>query len=219
MIKHINIKTQLKKIEIASHSKSWHDIISIEIEAFIEILLYMRLNFMSRVINYWNSDSKHFIHILIINCMSCYRWKQIKRFLKIFNSIKNEKINTRDFHWWKKLKFLITDFRIVSKKYWTLDNHLLINKQLIDFRERFAHTMMLMCKTADMSFELYNLCQKNYLIDFFFTSKIWNQNIKNRIWKTDILTQKVKISDLKTTNHLDFSIIKWKFISSFLMII
>ncbi len=90
-IKHINIKTQLKKVEITSHSRLWHDITSTEIEAFIEVLLYMRLNFMSRISNYWNFDSKYFIHVLIINCMSCYRWKQIKRFLKIFNLVENER--------------------------------------------------------------------------------------------------------------------------------
>jgi hypothetical protein len=219
MIKHINIKTQLKKVEVTSHSRLWHDITSTEIEAFIEILLYIRLNFMLRISNYWNFDSKHSIHVLIINCMSCYRWKQIKRFLKIFNLVENEKIDTRDFHWWKKLESLITDFRIVSKKYWTSDNHLSIDEQLIDFRERFVHTMMLICKIAKVNFKLYSLCQKNYLIDFLFTSKIWSQNMKNRVWKADILTQKVKISELKTTNQLDVSIIKWKFTSSFLMII
>ncbi len=112
---------------------------------------------------------------------------------------------------------MIIDFRIISKKYWTSDSYLSIDEQLIDFRRRFAHTMMLICKTAEVSFKPYNLCQKNYLIDFLFTFKIWSQNMKNRIWKADSLTQKIKISELKTTNQLNFSVIKWKFISFFLM--
>jgi hypothetical protein len=78
---------------------------------------------------------------------------------------------------------------------------------------------MLICKIAEVSFKLHSLCQNNYLIDFLFTSKIWSQNMKNRVWKTEILTQKVKISELKTTNQLNFLIIKWKLTSSFLMII
>ncbi len=177
MIEHINIKTRLKKVKVTSHSRSWHDITSTEIKAFIEILLYIKLKFMSRINDYWNSDSKHFIHVLIINCMNCYRWEQIKRFLKIFNLIQNENIDTRDSHWWKKLKFLITDFRIISKKYWTSDNHVSINEQLIDFRKRFVHTMQLICKAIEVSFKLYNLCQNNYFINFLFISKIWSQNM------------------------------------------
>ncbi len=52
MIKHINIKIQLKKIEVTSHSRLWHDIISTEIKSFIEILLHVRLKFMLRINNY-----------------------------------------------------------------------------------------------------------------------------------------------------------------------
>jgi hypothetical protein len=219
MIKHINIKINLKRFEVIDQARSWKESTSIEIEAFVEILLYMNLCLMSRIIDYWNYHTSRFIHIMIINCMSCKRWKQIKRFLKIFNLIDDQKVNTRDFHWWTKLEFLITDFRIVSKKYWTSDSHVSIDEQLIDFRERSVHTMQLVCKTAEVNFKLYSLCQKNYLIDFLFTFKIWSQNMKNRVWKADILTQKVKISELKTTNQLNFSIIKWKFTSSFLMII
>jgi hypothetical protein len=40
-----------------------------------------------------------------------------------------------------------------------------------------------------------------------------------QIWNADILTQKVKISELMTIKQLEFSANKWKLISSFLMII
>jgi hypothetical protein len=188
MIKHINLKINLKKVQVIRHSRSWHDITSTEIKVFIEILLYMSLCSLSRVKNYWNIHSKRVIHFMIINCMSCNRWEQIKRFLKIFNSIDDQKVDTRDSHWWKKLKSLITDFRIVSKKYWTSDSHLFIDEQLVDFRRRSAHTMMMICKTVEVRFKLYSLCQKNYFIDFLFISKIWSQNMKNldlKCWHSD----------------------------------
>jgi hypothetical protein len=38
--------------------------------------------------------------------------------------------------------------------------------------------MQLIYKIAEVNFKLYNLCQKNYLIDFLFIFKIWNQNMK-----------------------------------------
>ncbi len=53
-----------------------------------------------------------------------------------------------------------------------------IDEQLIKYRKRFVHTMQLVCKTTEMNFKLYNLCQNNYLIDFLFISKIWSQNMK-----------------------------------------
>ncbi len=178
MIEHINMKIHLEKTEVFDKVKIWKNIISTEIETFVEILLYMRLCFLSRIEDYWNLSSNRFIHVLIINCMICQRWEQIKRFLKIFNSVHDQKINTWDSHWWKKLKFLITDFRIVFKKFWTFDSHVSIDEQLIDFRERSTHTMQLACKAIDVNFKLYSLCQNNYFIDFLFTSKIWSQNMR-----------------------------------------
>jgi hypothetical protein len=98
MIEHINIKTHLKKTEAFDKVRFWKDITSTEIETFVEILLYMRLCSMSRIEDYWNLSPSRSIHVMIINCMICQRWEQIKRFLKIFNLIHDHKINTRDSH-------------------------------------------------------------------------------------------------------------------------
>ncbi len=179
MTNNINIKINLKRSQATHELRSWTDSTAIEIEAFVEILLCMSLAFMSRIRDYWNIDFSRSIYVMIVNCMIWQRWKQIKRFLKISNLIKNESMNTRDFHWWKKLKSLISDFRIIFKKYWTSDNHVSVDEQLIDFRERFAHAMQLACKTAEVSFKIYSICQDNYLIDFLFISKIRSQNMKN----------------------------------------
>jgi hypothetical protein len=148
----------------------------------------MRVSHKTRAKDYWNRDSKRSIHVQIIDCMIFIRWEQIKRYLKIFNSLNDQKIDTRDSHWWKKLKFLITDFRTISEKFWTSDSHVSINEQLIEFQKRSVHTMQLICKTAEVSFKLYSLCQKNYLIDFLFISKIWSQNMKKsdlKCWHSD----------------------------------
>jgi hypothetical protein len=117
MIDHTNIKISLKRVEIFDHVRSWHDITTAEIEAFVEILLYMNLSFRSRIADYWNYDLNRSIHLMIINCMSNKRWKQIKRYLKIFHSINDQTMNIKESHWWKKLKFLIIDFRKIFKKY------------------------------------------------------------------------------------------------------
>jgi hypothetical protein len=82
------------------------------------------------------------------------------------------------FWWMKKLKSLITDFRTISKKFWTSDYHVLIDEQLIEYRERSIHTMQLVFKATEVSFKLYSLCQDNYLIDYLFIFKDWSQIMK-----------------------------------------
>jgi hypothetical protein len=183
MFKHINIKTDVERAEVIDHVRSWKDNTSSEIEAFIKILLYMNVFFMSRMKNYWNFYSKRVIHVLIVESMSYKRFQQIKRFLKISHFINDQKIDTRDLQWWKKLKSLISNFRKTSKRYWTFDNHVSINEQLIEFRKRFAHALMLACKAAEVRFKIYSIFQNNYLIDFLFILKIWSQNIK----KSDLI--------------------------------
>jgi hypothetical protein len=103
MSKHINFKTSLERNEVSHRIKSWTKSTSAEIDAFIEILLYMSISSMPRIADYWNLDSKRAIHELIVNCMSCQRWEQIKRYLKISDLINDQKIDTRGSYWWKKL--------------------------------------------------------------------------------------------------------------------
>jgi hypothetical protein len=128
--------------------------------------------------NYWNIDSDHVLHVLVFNSMNIKRWKQIKKYLKIFNSFKDVKIDSRDFDWWRKLDSLTFNFRKISKTHWFLDNHVLINEQLIKFKRRSCHIMQMINKAIEIKFKIYNLCQKNYLFDFLFNFKIWSQDVR-----------------------------------------
>ncbi len=139
----------------------------------------MRCNVLSRIIDYWITNINHAMHDMIINFMSRTRWEQIKRYLKIFNSLENQKIDTRDSDWWKKLESLTSEFRNVSKTYWLSDSHVSVDEQLLKFKKRSCHTMQIVSKAISVRFKLYSLCQQNYLYDFFFISKIWNQNVEN----------------------------------------
>lgn len=172
MSKHTNLKASLERAEAFGHIRKWTDTTSAEIGAFIGILLYMGISSMPRITDYWNLDPKRAIHALIINCMSCTRWEQIKRYLKISNPVDDEKLDTRGPHWWKKLEPLVTDFRNASKSLWAPGSHLSVDEQLSGFRGRCVHTMQLACKAVGVGFKLYSICQDNYLIDFLFTSKV-----------------------------------------------
>ncbi len=91
MTNNINIKTKIKRVKIIHHQNSWHHLNSTEIETFVKILLYMKIFLMTRNVNYWNHDFKRAVHNSIVNCMSRSRWQQLKKYLKIFNFLKNEK--------------------------------------------------------------------------------------------------------------------------------
>jgi hypothetical protein len=52
MANHINIKASLKRFKETARQRSWHDITGAEIEAFIDILLYVRLTVLLRTQNY-----------------------------------------------------------------------------------------------------------------------------------------------------------------------
>jgi hypothetical protein len=198
MTNHINLKISLKKIEETRHQKHWHDIIDSEIEAFIDILFYMKCTILSRIRKYWNININHVMQNMIINFMSRTRWEQIKRYLKIFNLLDDQKIDTRDIDWWKKLESLTFEFRKISKTYWLSENHVSVDEQLMKFKERSRHIMQIISKATEIKFKLYNLCQQNYLYDFLFISKIWNQNVENLSLNDWFSAQRVKISELKS---------------------
>jgi hypothetical protein len=172
MADNTNIKAKVERAKATHHQNPWHDTNSAEIGEFVGILLYMGVFPMARNVDYWNHDSKRAVHNLIINCMSRPRWQQLKRYLKISNPLEDEKVDTRSFHWWKKLDPLITEFRMASKKWWIPGSHVSVDEQLVGFKGRSAHTMQLACKAAGVGFKLYSICQDNYLIDFLLTSKV-----------------------------------------------
>ncbi len=219
MTKHININVDLKRNEVIHQQKSWHDVTKAEIEAFIDILFYMSYIVLLSIRNYWNIDSDHVLHVLVFNSMSIRRWKQIKKYLKIFNLLENVKIDSRDFDWWKKLDSLTSDFRKISKTHWFSDNHVSINEQLIKFKKRSCHIMQMINKTIEIEFKIYNFCQENYFFDFLFSSKIWNQDVRFSHLNCWFFAQRIKINETKTNRQLDFSNKIWKFTSSFFLII
>jgi hypothetical protein len=159
------------------------------------------------------------MHDMIINFMICTRWEQIKRYLKIFNLLENQKVDTKDVDWWKKLESMTFEFRKISKTHWLSENHISVNKQLMKFKKRSRHVMQIISKIAEVDFKLYSLCLQNYLYDFLFISKIWSQNVEILSLNDWFSAQRVKINELKSEDQLDFLARRWKMTSSFLLMI
>ena len=163
----------MKRSEATDRQRAWTPATGPEIGAFFGILRYMGYARMPRVVDYWTINPLRPIHGMVLNCMSRIRWQQIKRYLKISHPIEmDQNLDSRGSDWWKKLDPLMTEFRNASKKYWILGSHVSVDEQLIGFKGRCIHAMQLACKAAGRGFKIYSVCQKNYLINFLFTSKV-----------------------------------------------
>ena len=160
---------KVKKQEL-KHCQAWRSTNDHKVRTFMKILLYMSLYHCSKYENYWNTQSNKSVFIEIIQAMSKKRFCQILRYWKIFDS--DENLNSKESDFWKKLESLVSDIWKTSCQYWKSDRNVSVDEQLILFRERFKHIMMLSTKAAEMSFKIYSLCQENYILDFLFTSKI-----------------------------------------------
>lgn len=66
-----NSKADFEQVEDSDQQQPWKPITQADIKAFIGVLLYIGLAFMSRIENYWNTNSDKAMHILIIKSISC----------------------------------------------------------------------------------------------------------------------------------------------------
>ncbi len=159
MINNTNIKIDLERSKVSHEQRDWHNITNAEIEAFLRILLYMNCVVLSRIRDYWNTTNlNRVVYDLMFSSMSIKRWEQIRRYLKTFNLLENEKIDTRESDWWKKLESLTSEFRKISKTYWLFDHHVSVDEQLVKFKKRSRHIMQITSKATEVEFKLYNLC-------------------------------------------------------------
>lgn len=84
--------------------------------------------------------------------MSRTRWEQIKRVLKISNSVEDRKHDSRGVDWTKKLEPLATVFRRAAKTYWLPGSHASIDEQLVMFKGTSRHVLQIASKTAEVGF-------------------------------------------------------------------
>ena len=152
--------------------RPWHDTTASEIEVFLGAHLFMGLDRLNSVTDYWSQRYDKAITMPIQNAMSANRFQQIKRFLKI-NDGRTELPNLgKGSDWWKKLEPLATDIRTASLKYYQPSHNISIDEQLIGFKGRSRHTMTINNKKANKGFKLYSACDGNYLLGFLFASKV-----------------------------------------------
>ena len=159
--KHTNHKAQDLKGEI-KHTRPWQDTTASEIEVFLGALLFMGLDRLNCVEDYWSQRDDKSITMPIQNVMPEVRFQQIKRFLKL-NDGRAEPPNLgKGPDWWKKLEPLATDIRKASLRYYQSSHQVSIDEQLIGFKGRSRHTMTINNKTEKRGIKVYSLCDGKY---------------------------------------------------------
>ena len=154
------------------HTRPWHDTTASEIEVFLGALLFMGLDRLNCVEDYWSQRYDKSITMPIQNAMPEVRFQQIKRFLKL-NDGRAEPPNLgKGPDWWKKLEPLATDIRKASLRYYQSSHQVSIDEQLIGFKGRSRHTMTINNKTEKKGIKVYSLCDGNYSLDFMIASKV-----------------------------------------------
>lgn len=185
--------------EKTTEERDWHDVTGAEIEVFIGILLFMGLDPLKRIENYWSQRPDKSIALPVQEAMALKRFNQIKGFLKINNGREEPPNVGKEPNWWKKLEPLASDIQTASWEYYQPGSNISIDEQLIKFDGCCRHTMEISSKIAGKRFKVYSLCQDNYLLSFLFASKV------------------TKVSQLKTARQLGFDA-RSKFSDSALLI-
>ena len=101
--------------------------------------------------------------------MSEVRFEEIKRYLKISNP--QTEGDPKTTHWIDKIKSILSNFLMASRRHLTPGRDVAIDEQLVGFRGRSRHTLTIASKEAGTGFKCYCLCSSNYLLSLRFTSK------------------------------------------------
>lgn len=117
--------------------------------------------------------------MLIQTVIFFVHWEQLKRYLKILNP-KTDK-DSKGTHWYTKVKLFYHDFVKASQDFFLQGQNISVDEQLIPFKGRSKHAMLIPIKQAGKGFKIYNLCYQNYMINFMFSSKAAKVNGLNRM--------------------------------------
>jgi hypothetical protein len=150
-------------------SRPWRPTTGPEIGVFFGLWLYMGLDTAHNTDAYWNTDSSLPMFPAILETMAVVRFDQLKRYLKISNVL--TEMNSTQAYFYDKVGPLYADFALVSKALLSPGRDVSVDEQLLKFKGRSKHAMMMNVKAAGKGFKIYSLCVENYIYAFKWTSK------------------------------------------------
>ena len=109
------------------------------------------------------------VNLPIHSVISLVRWQQIKRYLKI--SDPRSERDSKGPDWYAKVEPIYSDFLKASQRYYLPGRDVSIDEQLVLFKGRSRHSMLIPSKQAGKGLKIYSLCHDNYMINFMFSSR------------------------------------------------
>ena len=115
----------------------------------------MGLDHTPSVAAFWRQSTGRSIYPNIQKVMARDRYEQIQRFLKFCDPHTEPEDLAGGKDYWKKLNPLMDDFLDACKKYLILGNNVSVDEQVLKFKGRTKHTMILRGKKARKGFKVY----------------------------------------------------------------
>jgi hypothetical protein len=139
----------------------------------MEILHYIRVHHNDQPIEfYWNTDNEAPVNASLGKFMGSTRWKQIQRYMKVSDPMKEGQYDMQSKDYWRKVDPLITRFRERCRAGFKEGTHFVIDEELCKYHGRSYHTIQIDSKAARKGYKRYALTTSgDYLIDFMYTSK------------------------------------------------
>ena len=114
---------------------------------------------------YWNTTNQGPHHILVRKSMGLKRWKQIHRYLHIWDSsLGVQKIQKPH----QKAEFVAKILRTTFRTYWQTGTHLAVDECIEGFCGRSPDIVHIPTKPTPIGYKIWVLAQAGYVLDFLF---------------------------------------------------
>ena len=156
---HTNVYAEAK---CAGAGRKWRATTSGELKAFVGLTIYMGIFKCPRLEDYWDRTGSGPLHS-IMNCMTLYRFQQLKRFLHIYHP------STDGSSEWFFNKFepLISHVRYMSKKLWVPAHKVSVDIIMFMNYGRSAETVRMRNNPIGAGFKLWALSDAGYVVSFY----------------------------------------------------
>jgi hypothetical protein len=148
--------------------RAWKDTNINDIKVFFGILIYMGVNLLPCIPDYWQQDEEEALHRPRF-CMGLKRFEQIRRYLHV--SPPDQRPEHKQ--WWYKLEPLASSFDQAAQRYYQPGSNVSIDETMIRCFGRTKHTVKMPSKPIKQGYKIFALAEHGYIWTFTWSSRLW----------------------------------------------